>query len=177
MRKRRKRRGAVGGALKFMAENAVGIGVEWARDCCKEQPATFVSQDVQADSFFCSALVPLQLVVDDKIAKMEAAAETDMDEHAAGRPATSKLRMLSEVEEFLAQVCGAATHALAQFMVGAAARPNSSVHQAGHRPSGGWCLLDSAVPLVIPCSSSTGSAELQHAICLAYGTAFWPSRP
>jgi hypothetical protein len=47
----------------------------------------------------------LQLVVDDKIAKMEAAAETDMDEHTAGRPATSKLRMLSEVEEFLAKVC------------------------------------------------------------------------
>jgi hypothetical protein len=42
--------------------------------------------------------------VDDKIAKMEAAAEADMEEHQNRRPAIHKLKVLAEVEEFLAQV-------------------------------------------------------------------------
>jgi hypothetical protein len=40
------------------------------------------------------------------IAKMEAAAEVDADEHNEGRPAFNKLRMVSEVDGFLAQVGG-----------------------------------------------------------------------
>ncbi len=44
------------------------------------------------------------MVVDDKIAKMEAAAEADMEEHEKKRPAVQKLRFLAEIEEFLAQV-------------------------------------------------------------------------
>ncbi|GAX85985.1 hypothetical protein CEUSTIGMA_g13401.t1 [Chlamydomonas eustigma] len=42
-------------------------------------------------------------IVDDKIAKMEAAAEADMEEHQNRRPAIHKLKVLAEVEEFLAQ--------------------------------------------------------------------------
>ncbi len=49
--------------------------------------------------FCCS-----QMVVDDKCAKMEAAAEEDMEQHEAGRPAVQKLKMLAEVDDFLAQV-------------------------------------------------------------------------
>ena len=45
------------------------------------------------------------MVVDDKFAKMEAAAEEDMEQHEAGRPAVQKLKMLAEVDDFLAQVC------------------------------------------------------------------------
>ena len=44
-----------------------------------------------------------QTFLDDKVAKMEAAAEEDSEQHAAGRPAVQKLKMLSEVEDFLAQ--------------------------------------------------------------------------
>lgn len=47
---------------------------------------------------------PVQEVVNDMIAKMEAAAEEDMEEHAKKRPALHKLRTLKEVEEFVVQV-------------------------------------------------------------------------
>jgi len=46
-----------------------------------------------------------QNVVDDKLAKMEAAAEADMEDHERRKPATQKLKILAEVEDFLAQVC------------------------------------------------------------------------
>ena len=37
------------------------------------------------------------------MAKMEAAAETDMEDHGNKRPAIQKLKILSEVEDFLSQ--------------------------------------------------------------------------
>ena len=40
------------------------------------------------------------------MAKMEAAAEADMEEHSMKRPAVQKLKFLAEIEGFLAQVCG-----------------------------------------------------------------------
>eukprot|EP00798_Chlamydomonas_sp_ICE-L_P021242 gene21242-28158_t len=45
----------------------------------------------------------MAMVVDDKLAKMEAAAEEDMEQHEAGRPAVQKLKMLKEADDFLAQ--------------------------------------------------------------------------
>ena len=46
----------------------------------------------------------MQNVVDDKMAKMEAAAEADMEDHGNKRPAIQKLKILAEVEDFLSQV-------------------------------------------------------------------------
>lgn len=46
------------------------------------------------------------MVVDDKIAKMEAAAELDAEARSKNQPAINKLKMLHEVEAFLAQVRG-----------------------------------------------------------------------
>lgn len=45
-----------------------------------------------------------QNVVDDKLAKMEAAAEADMEDHEKKRPAIQKLKILAEIQGFLAQV-------------------------------------------------------------------------
>ena len=39
------------------------------------------------------------------MAKMEAAAEADMEDHVNKRPAIQKLKILAEVEDFLSQVC------------------------------------------------------------------------
>ena len=41
--------------------------------------------------------------IDEKIAKMEAAAEADQERHLARQPAIYKLKLLAEAEEFLAQ--------------------------------------------------------------------------
>ena len=45
----------------------------------------------------------LPQVVDDNIAKMEAAVEADMEQHEQSKPAIQKLKFLKEVEDFLAQ--------------------------------------------------------------------------
>ncbi|KAG1669203.1 hypothetical protein FOA52_001454 [Chlamydomonas sp. UWO 241] len=45
----------------------------------------------------------MAMVVDDKIAKMEAAAEADMEQHEAKRAAIQKLKCFNEVEDFLNQ--------------------------------------------------------------------------
>lgn len=46
----------------------------------------------------------MQVDVNDLIAKMEACAEEDMRFHGEGKPAINKLKILSEVEGFIAQV-------------------------------------------------------------------------
>lgn len=46
----------------------------------------------------------LQMAVDDMIARMDAAAEEDRAQFAAGRPAFQKLKLLRQVEDFLVQV-------------------------------------------------------------------------